>query len=102
MRSSLCLDCALGEGLPTRLACVQVSQIGVGVPEREAKMMLLEEIDTFVQEKVTFADEQVARNAQSKVESGDVVLTYAFSSAVLSTFLLAKKVSSIASQLLLA
>ena len=39
-----------------------------------------------------FVDLQVARNAQCKVESGDVVLTFAFSSAVLSTFLLAKKV----------
>jgi translation initiation factor 2B subunit (eIF-2B alpha/beta/delta family) len=72
----------------------------VGVSEREAKVMLLEEIDTFIQEKVTFADEQVARNAQSKVASGDVVLTFAFSSAVLSTFLLAKKVDSRPSLLL--
>ena len=39
-----------------------------------------------------FVNKQVARNAQCKVESGDVVLTFAFSSAVLSTFLLAKKV----------
>lgn len=71
---------------------MQVSQIGATVPESEAKVILLEEIDNFIQEKVTYADEQVARTAETKVDSGDVVLTFAFSSAVLSTFLLAKEV----------
>ena len=56
-------------------------------------MILLDDIDNFIQEKVTFADEQIARIAQSKVDSGDVVLTFAYSSAVLSTFLQAKKVA---------
>ena len=69
-----------------------MSSIEATVPESEAKMILLDDIDNFIQEKVTFADEQIARIAQSKVDSGDVVLTFAYSSAVLSTFLQAKKV----------
>ena len=69
-----------------------MSQIDAATPESEAKIMLLDDVDNFIQEKVTFADEQIARLAQSKVDSGDVVLTFAYSSAVLSTFLLAKKV----------
>lgn len=72
---------------------LQVSSINAQVPENEAKMILLDDIDNFIQEKVTFADEQIARIAQSKVDSGDVVLTFAYSSAVLSTFLQAKRVS---------
>ncbi len=71
---------------------MQVSSIEAQTPEREAKIILLDDIDNFIQEKVTFADEQIARIAQSKVDSGDVVLTFAYSSAVLSTFLQAKKV----------
>ena len=58
----------------------------------EAKEMLLSEIDTFIQEKITYADRSVADLAQSKIENGDVVLTFAYSSAVLNTFLSAKKV----------
>ena len=69
-----------------------MSSIDAQVPESEAKVILLDDIDSFIQEKVTFADEQIARIAQSKVDSGDVVLTFAYSSAVLSTFLQAKKV----------
>lgn len=55
-------------------------------------MVLLDDIDNFIQEKITFADKQIARTAQSRVDSGDVILTYAYSSAVLSAFLLAKQV----------
>lgn len=69
-----------------------MSSIDATVPESEAKIILLDDIDNFIREKVTFADEQIARIAQSKVDSGDVVLTFAYSSAVLSTFLQAKKV----------
>lgn len=76
----------------TFLNILQVSQIEASTPESEAKALLLDDIDNFIQEKVTFADEQIARTAQSKVDSGDVVLTYAYSSAVLSTFLQAKQV----------
>ena len=71
---------------------MQVSHISASTPQDEAKLLLLDEIDTFIQEKITYADEQVARTAQTKVEAGDVILTFAFSSAVLNTLLAAKKV----------
>ena len=69
-----------------------MSTIDASTPQEVAKAALLEEIDTFVQEKITFADEQVALLAQAKVAPGDVVLTYAFSSAVYNTFVAAQKV----------
>lgn len=70
----------------------QVSHISAATPQDEAKLQLLEEIDTFIQEKITFADEQVARIAQTKVADGDAVMTFGFSSAVLNTLLAAKRV----------
>ena len=58
----------------------------------EAKEMLVSEIDTFIQEKITYADRSVADLARSKIDSRDVVLTFAFSQAVLNTFVAAKQV----------
>ena len=74
------------------MCALQVSHISASTPQEDAKLLLLDEIDTFIQEKITYADEQVARTAQTKVEGGDVILTFAFSSAVLNTLLAAKKV----------
>ena len=71
---------------------MQVSHISADTPQEDAKLQLLEEIDVFIQEKITYADEQVARIAQTKVTDEDVILTFAFSSAVLNTLLAAKKV----------
>ena len=71
---------------------VQITQVRPDMEHEEAKDMLLTEIDTFIQEKITYADKSVADLAASKIENKDVVLTFAFSSAVLNTFLKAREV----------
>jgi translation initiation factor eIF-2B subunit delta len=50
--------------------------------EIDAKKHILGEIDDYIQNRVLLASQAVARHAQSKIEDGDVILTYARSNAV--------------------
>ena len=51
--------------------------------DEEAKAMLAEEIDSFIQERITFAGEVIVKHALKKVaDEGDVILTYARSHVV--------------------
>lgn len=50
--------------------------------DSEAKASLCEAIDLFIRERITLADEVIAREASSRIENGDVILTYAKSSIV--------------------
>lgn len=50
--------------------------------EVEAKKHILSEIDDYIQNRILLATQAVARHAQSKIEDGDVILTYARSNAV--------------------
>lgn len=59
------------------------------MPEPDAKAELCEGIDGFIREKVTVADQVIARDASNKVQDGDVILTYAKSSIVEKTLLAA-------------
>jgi translation initiation factor eIF-2B subunit delta len=59
-----------------------IIKIDPATPEAEAKRDLLEEIDIFIRERVTAADRLIRDLAASKIEPGDVVLTYASSSIV--------------------
>lgn len=59
-----------------------IIKIDPSTPEAEAKRDLLEEIDIFIRERVTAADRLIRDLAASKIEPGDVILTYASSSIV--------------------
>ncbi|KAH7083647.1 hypothetical protein FB567DRAFT_446909 [Paraphoma chrysanthemicola] len=59
-----------------------IIKIDPSTPENEAKRDLLEEIDIFIRERVTAADKLIRDLAATKIENGDVVLTYAASSIV--------------------
>lgn len=61
------------------------------MPESEAKSALCEAIDSFIREKVTVADQVIARDASNKIQNGDVILTYAKSSIVEKTLLEASR-----------
>ena len=50
------------------------------------------EQSTAVQEKVVFADDMLVRNAVAKIDDGDIILTYGYSSVVFSIFMQAQKV----------
>jgi hypothetical protein len=46
----------------------------------KAKEQLLAEIDHYLYEKITMADKEISENyAQTKINDGDVILTYAWS-----------------------
>jgi|TARA_R110002003_G_scaffold135_2_gene12488 translation initiation factor eIF-2B subunit delta len=62
--------------------CIVIIKIDPSTPENEAKRDLLEEIDIFIRERVTAADKLIRDLAATKIEPGDVVLTYAASSIV--------------------
>ena len=68
-----------------------ISALDPECPENEAKGYLCEQIDGFVREKVTLADEVIAREAGGRIEDGDVILTYGKSSVVQKTLVEAKR-----------
>jgi translation initiation factor eIF-2B subunit delta len=59
-----------------------IIKIDPSTPENEAKRDLLEEIDIFLRERITAADKLIRDLAATKIEPGDVVLTFAASSIV--------------------
>ena len=71
---------------------MQISKIDPTVDESDAKEELVEKIDTYIQEKIVFADNVLVRNAVAKVYDQDVILTYAFSSVIFDVLLRAHKV----------
>ncbi|KAF2873559.1 hypothetical protein BDV95DRAFT_517405 [Massariosphaeria phaeospora] len=68
-----------------------IIKIDPSTSEAAAKRDLLDEIDLFIRERVTAADKLIQDCAKDKIESGDVVLTYASSSIVEQTILDAHK-----------
>ncbi|KAF1847158.1 nagb/rpia/CoA transferase-like protein [Cucurbitaria berberidis CBS 394.84] len=68
-----------------------IIKIDPSTPENEAKRDLLEEIDMFIRERVTAADRLIRDLAATKIEPGDVILTYAASSIVEQAILHAHK-----------
>ena len=71
---------------------VQVSKIDPAAHESDAKHQLVHKINTYIQEKIVFADNVLVTNAVAKVYTDDVILTYGFSSVVFNVLLRAKKV----------
>jgi translation initiation factor eIF-2B subunit delta len=61
---------------------LEVSKVDVSVPDAEAKKGLCDAIDVFIRERVTFADQVIARSVADKIKDGDVIMTYAKSSIV--------------------
>lgn len=77
---------------PCVCVCDQVSKIDPAAHESDAKQELVDKINTYIQEKIVFADNVLVTNAVAKVYSDDVILTYGFSSVVFNVLLRAKKV----------
>ena len=49
-----------------------------------------------IQEKIVFADDMLVKNAVAKIDDGDVILTYGYSSTVFAIFLQAQQVQPLA------
>ena len=72
---------------------MQISKIDPAAHESDAKEELVDKINTYIQEKIVFADSILVTNAVAKVYNDDVILTYGFSSVIFNILLRASKVS---------
>ena len=70
-----------------------ISTQPVDATDSEAKQSLCQAIDLFIRERITLADEVIAREAGAIIDDEDVILTYAKSSIVEKTLLTAHRVS---------
>ena len=68
-----------------------ISTQSVDLTDSEAKQDLCQAIDLFIRERITLADEVIAREATARIENGDVILTYAKSSIVEKTLIAAHR-----------
>lgn len=68
-----------------------VVELDPKVSDPDARDFLCRSIDLFIREKVTLADEVIAREASKKIENGDVILVYAKSSVVEKSLLAASQ-----------
>lgn len=60
----------------------EISRIDISLSDEDAKKFLVEKIDTFMRDRIFLAGQAIANYAISKIEEGDVILTYAHSSVV--------------------
>ncbi|KAH8722416.1 hypothetical protein GQ44DRAFT_622628 [Phaeosphaeriaceae sp. PMI808] len=77
-----CRPLSISMGNAIRWLKDMIIKIDPSAPENEAKRDLMEEIDIFIRERVTAADKLIRDLAATKIEPGDVLLTYAASSIV--------------------
>jgi translation initiation factor eIF-2B subunit delta len=70
---------------------LQVSKIDIDLPDFDAKKLLCEAIDSFINERITVADMVIAGTAAEMISDDEVILTYARHHLVERALLQAKK-----------
>lgn len=63
-------------GNAVRLLKAKISQLEVDMEDQDAIELLCDSIDTFIQERICFAEVAIARNAAELITNGDSILTY--------------------------
>ncbi|KAF8204885.1 translation initiation factor eIF2B delta subunit [Pholiota molesta] len=61
---------------------LEISGIDIDMIEQDAKKLLYDYINTYIQDRITTADKVIQELAGKKIKDGDVILTYARSSVV--------------------
>ncbi|XP_032815104.1 translation initiation factor eIF2B subunit delta isoform X2 [Petromyzon marinus] len=74
------LAVSMGNAIKHLKSCI--SSIPAGTPERQAKELLCDWIDSFVQNKIELAAKAIADFAIQKIKDGDTILVYGCSSLV--------------------
>ncbi|OTA67442.1 nagb/rpia/CoA transferase-like protein [Hypoxylon sp. EC38] len=82
-----CRPMCFSMGNAIRWLKLQVSKIDPDVPELEAKKELCSSIDTFIQERISMADLVITEKAAEKIQDGDVILTFGWSTIIERTLL---------------
>ena len=77
-----CRPLSVSMGNAIRWLKVKVSEIDPDTSEDTARVDLCQDIDNFIKERITVADQVIADFTYSKIQDGDVILTYAKSSTV--------------------
>ncbi|KAL8826004.1 MAG: hypothetical protein Q9170_007574 [Blastenia crenularia] len=77
-----CRPLSVSMGNAIRWLKLTISHIDPDTPESKAKSELCTAIDNFIRERVTVAGQAIASSASSKIQDGDVILTFAKSSIV--------------------
>ncbi|KAI4119629.1 MAG: hypothetical protein LQ345_000534 [Seirophora villosa] len=82
-----CRPLSVSMGNSIRWLKLLISRIDPDTPESKAKAELCSAIDNFIRERITAAGQAIASSACSKIQDGDVILTFAKSSTVERTLL---------------
>lgn len=88
-----CRPLAMSMGNAIRYLKMTISKLPPSLPEDRAKDMLQSSISAYIRERIQFADEVICSLAVSKINNGDVIMTYGKSHVV---EMLLKKVYAIA------
>jgi translation initiation factor eIF-2B subunit delta len=88
---STCRPLSISQGNAIRALKLSIASVDPSTPESLAKTTLCNFIDSFIREKITIADQVIADSAAQKVQDGDVIVTFAGSSIVKETLLLAHR-----------
>ncbi|KAI9698744.1 MAG: hypothetical protein M1836_003854 [Candelina mexicana] len=86
-----CRPLSISMGNAIRWLKLEISKVDPDTPEAEAKTQLCNSIDNFIRERITLAGTAIAESAIDKIIEGDVILTYAKSSIVEKTLLMAHR-----------
>ncbi|KAK4155929.1 hypothetical protein C8A00DRAFT_31180 [Chaetomidium leptoderma] len=85
-----CRPMCFAMGNAIRLLKGRVNKFDIDTAEDEAKEDLLEWIDSLIIERITLAEDAIARNAAESINEGDTIITYGRHRLVEKTFLEAK------------
>eukprot|EP00249_Psilotum_nudum_P016229 c25731_g1_i1 orf=320-2353(-) len=77
-----CRPLSISMGNAIRFLKTRIANMPLNLVEPDAKSVLISEIDRFIQEKITFADKEITKHAETKIRDGDVIVTYASSCVV--------------------
>ncbi|XP_065063368.1 translation initiation factor eIF2B subunit delta-like isoform X1 [Rhopilema esculentum] len=78
-----CRPLSVSMGNAIKYLKIQITSIPPGTPEQEAKDSLLKCIDAFISERIILPGEAISKTyANTKINDGDVILTYSCSSLI--------------------
>lgn len=88
-----CRPLSVSMGTAIRWLKLEISKVDPDEPDDKATAALCRDIDAFIRDRITLADKLIAETASEQcIKDGDVILTYAKSSIVLKTILLAHEI----------
>lgn len=85
------LAVSMGNAIKSIKSCLEKMKLQPPQSEQAAKDMLIEKVQDYLEQKIRFADRMLVKYAIEKIQDGDTILTYAYSSVVAATLLAAHK-----------